>query len=400
MVRITLWRHLRSRPGILPLGNRHGGRRLDHRHQSLQPARCRSQQDRDSQADHGIREDWSLPAEKPVLEDGGIKLFTDAKNAEALAKAAGSDKIAGGIPARPSQAHRGRRLLCAAGLHRDECRARSAPAEIASRRCATRSEWPPASGLVRASCTPPGRPTKVGRTAGSFCRSPATTPPTCRARAEVHFRRGESGAGPRRLPGSGGTRTPRAAGPSGQRRGSRPRTSGGRVSASFTLIFARDTAQVHAMSAKAVAVSYRNDLISDKERIMRSGNGRSGQDGRQHDAPPDARRARVRSHRSERRQREEDWPVKARSAPRRSMTSSPNWASPRIAWMMVPAGDPTEQTVQALPSACKPATSSSTAATRISKMTFAAPQSSRTKAFTTSTSAPAAASGDWSAATA
>ena len=34
----------------------------------------------------------SLPAEKPVLEDDGIKLFTDAVNADALAKGAGSDK--------------------------------------------------------------------------------------------------------------------------------------------------------------------------------------------------------------------------------------------------------------------------------------------------------------------
>jgi glucose-6-phosphate isomerase len=34
----------------------------------------------------------SLPAEKPVLEDQGIKLFTDPKNADALAKAAGNDK--------------------------------------------------------------------------------------------------------------------------------------------------------------------------------------------------------------------------------------------------------------------------------------------------------------------
>jgi transaldolase/glucose-6-phosphate isomerase len=33
----------------------------------------------------------SLPAEKPVLEEAGIKLFTDAKNAAALAQAAGSD---------------------------------------------------------------------------------------------------------------------------------------------------------------------------------------------------------------------------------------------------------------------------------------------------------------------
>jgi hypothetical protein len=34
----------------------------------------------------------SLPAETPVLEDSGIQLFTDAKNAEALAKATGHDK--------------------------------------------------------------------------------------------------------------------------------------------------------------------------------------------------------------------------------------------------------------------------------------------------------------------
>ncbi len=34
----------------------------------------------------------SLPAESPVLEDQGIKLFTDPKNADALAKAAGNDK--------------------------------------------------------------------------------------------------------------------------------------------------------------------------------------------------------------------------------------------------------------------------------------------------------------------
>jgi transaldolase / glucose-6-phosphate isomerase len=34
----------------------------------------------------------ALPAESPVLEDGGVKLFTDSKNADALAQSAGSDK--------------------------------------------------------------------------------------------------------------------------------------------------------------------------------------------------------------------------------------------------------------------------------------------------------------------
>ena len=38
----------------------------------------------------------SLPAEKPILEDGGVKLFTDDKNAADLAKAAGGDKSLAG----------------------------------------------------------------------------------------------------------------------------------------------------------------------------------------------------------------------------------------------------------------------------------------------------------------
>jgi transaldolase/glucose-6-phosphate isomerase len=38
----------------------------------------------------------SLPAEKPVLEDSGVKLFTDEKNSTALAKAAGGDKSLAG----------------------------------------------------------------------------------------------------------------------------------------------------------------------------------------------------------------------------------------------------------------------------------------------------------------
>lgn len=38
----------------------------------------------------------SLPAEKPILEDSGVKLFTDDKNAADLAKAAGTDKSLAG----------------------------------------------------------------------------------------------------------------------------------------------------------------------------------------------------------------------------------------------------------------------------------------------------------------
>lgn len=46
----------------------------------------------------------SLPSEKPILEDSGIKLFTDEKNASELARAAGSDKSLAGY----LKAHLGR----------------------------------------------------------------------------------------------------------------------------------------------------------------------------------------------------------------------------------------------------------------------------------------------------
>ena len=178
----------------------------------------------------------SLPAEKPVLEDGGIKLFTDAVNAEALAKAAGSDKTLARISARSHQARGCRRLLCPAGLHRDERQARSAFAEIAPGLAR-----PEASGdlsRIRTALPSFHGPGLQGRTEQRRhsadhlrrCRRPA------RARADVHFWRGQSSAGPGRLPGAGGTWTPGIAGPSGQRPGSRPRAAVGRVSPSSNLI--------------------------------------------------------------------------------------------------------------------------------------------------------------------
>ena len=50
----------------------------------------------------------SLPSEKPILEDNGIKLFTDEKNATELAKAAGSNKtFAGYLKAHLGRIHAG-----------------------------------------------------------------------------------------------------------------------------------------------------------------------------------------------------------------------------------------------------------------------------------------------------
>ncbi|HTS04641.1 MAG TPA: bifunctional transaldolase/phosoglucose isomerase [Candidatus Eisenbacteria bacterium] len=49
----------------------------------------------------------SLPAEKPILESDGIKLFTDEKNAAELAKAAGEKSLAGYLKAHLNRIHAG-----------------------------------------------------------------------------------------------------------------------------------------------------------------------------------------------------------------------------------------------------------------------------------------------------
>jgi transaldolase / glucose-6-phosphate isomerase len=49
----------------------------------------------------------SLPAEKPILEDSGVKLFTDDKNATALAAAAGDATLAGYLKAHLARIHAG-----------------------------------------------------------------------------------------------------------------------------------------------------------------------------------------------------------------------------------------------------------------------------------------------------
>ncbi|HXW99733.1 MAG TPA: bifunctional transaldolase/phosoglucose isomerase [Candidatus Acidoferrales bacterium] len=49
----------------------------------------------------------SLPAEKPVVEDSGIKLFTNEKNAAELSKAAGAPSLAGYLKAHLARIHPG-----------------------------------------------------------------------------------------------------------------------------------------------------------------------------------------------------------------------------------------------------------------------------------------------------
>ena len=244
----------------------------------------------------------SLPAEKPVLEDGGIKLFTDPKNAEALAKAAGSDKSLAGY----LRAHLKRALAPATTLpllgyiemndaHEallQEMRHGGARSEAGGHLPGIRSALPAfhRSGLQRRTelrSVPANHLRRCRRSAGARARNTPSASSKQRRRAETS----------RCWPSAGAGRCASI----WARRGSRPRAPRGSVSSSSDLSFVPGYCTgLHYGRRNAVAVGYRNDLILDKERIYASGNGRSGQDGRQHGAPPDARRARSRGHRSER----------------------------------------------------------------------------------------------------
>jgi len=74
--------------------------------------------------------------------------------------------------------------------------------------------------------------------------------------------------------------------------------------------------------------------------------------------------------------------------------------APRAIWVMLPAGPITEATVNALSEVLESGDIIIDGATPTTKTTFAAPRPSRAKAFATSTWAPAAACGAWTAVTA
>ncbi len=75
-------------------------------------------------------------------------------------------------------------------------------------------------------------------------------------------------------------------------------------------------------------------------------------------------------------------------------------SAPRSVWVMVPAGEITEKTVEDVAAVLETATRSSTAATPTTATTSAAPRRWGRRGSTTSTAAPAAASSASSAATA
>ena len=159
----------------------------------------------------------SLPAEHPFFEGGGIKLYSDDKNTEALKKAAGGDLTLTGYLRAHLNRVPTRRLFRDSRLHRNE---RCASIGIAvdpsyhSRQEARghllgiRPAFPAfdRAGLQRR--------TQHRRISANHLRRRRRYPG---ARAEIYIRNRQSCAGSRRLPGSRGAGSPGIANSSGSR---------------------------------------------------------------------------------------------------------------------------------------------------------------------------------------
>ena len=105
----------------------------------------------------------SLPAEKPILEDAGVKLFTDEKNAAELAKAAGSDKsLEGYLKAHLSRIKAGD-YFAVLGYIQMNAEHEERSAGDASSGARQASTWLPAWASVHVSCIRQDRRTRADR---------------------------------------------------------------------------------------------------------------------------------------------------------------------------------------------------------------------------------------------
>ena len=110
----------------------------------------------------------SLPAETPIYSEDGIELFTDEKNAAALGSAAGGDNRWPAICARISNRLSAGDYFALLGYIEMNDAHEDALQSHAPRRPRQEASRPPAWASARASCTPPGRPTRAARTRGVF----------------------------------------------------------------------------------------------------------------------------------------------------------------------------------------------------------------------------------------
>ena len=124
----------------------------------------------------------ALPAETPIFTADGIELFTDEKNAAALAKMVnGTPTLAGYLEAHLKRIGAGDYFALLAYIEMNEAHEERAAGECA-RAFAIPGVSRRASSSDRASCTRRDRPTRVARTRACSCRSRAMTPSMCPCR--------------------------------------------------------------------------------------------------------------------------------------------------------------------------------------------------------------------------
>ena len=123
-----------------------------------------------------------LPPERPFLEDRGIALFADERNAAAL-KGAAREATLGATGCAPISRGSAPAITAPSSLMSNAMSRISRRCARCARWCATRFARQPASDSGRASSTRRARPTRAGRTAASSCRSRARRPRICRYRS-------------------------------------------------------------------------------------------------------------------------------------------------------------------------------------------------------------------------
>ena len=206
---------VRSWPGIFPLGDRYGGRRLDHRYQRLQSARCRSQQDRDSRSDHCLRKDWIPSHGEARLRRRGHQALHRSKECRTLSESGGNDKtLAGYLRAHLNRIEAGDYFAVLGYIEMND----DHEARLQKMRHAVRDKKRVATclGFGPRFLHSTGQAYKGGPNSGVFLQitcDDANDLPV--PGAEIHLRHRESCSGTRRLPGAGGTEASRVARPSG-----------------------------------------------------------------------------------------------------------------------------------------------------------------------------------------
>ena len=120
VVRIALCRHLRSRPGIFPLGDCYGGCGFDHRHQRLQSARRGSQQNRHCSLTSEYEKQVRCPLSLRFLRKEESNSSPTKGMPTTWPKPQAANRSLPDYLRAHLDAARSRRLFCSAGLYRDE----------------------------------------------------------------------------------------------------------------------------------------------------------------------------------------------------------------------------------------------------------------------------------------